>query len=84
MNFSIAGNEKMAKNTSEATDDLDQTDRVQVKEIDADAAQKIVIMPPTGDNRNYTLIILAVLIALGIIGVGAFGIKKTFNNKTII
>ena len=84
MNFSIVGNEKMAKNTSEATDDLDQTDRVQVKEIDADAAQKIVIMPPTGDNRNYTLIILVTLIALGIISAGAFGIKKTFNNKTII
>ena len=83
MNFSIVGNEKMAKNTSEATDDLDQTDRVQVKEVDADAAQKIVIMPPTGDNRNYTLIILATLIALGIIAAGAFGIKKTFNDKTI-
>jgi hypothetical protein len=41
-------------------------------------------MPPTGDNRNYTLIILVTLIALGIISAGAFGIKKTFNNKTII
>lgn len=84
MNFSIVGNEKMAKNTSEATDDLDQTDRVQVKEIDADSAQKIVIMPPTGDNRNYTLVILITLVALGIIAAGAFGIKKTFNDKTII
>ncbi len=84
MNYSVVGNEKMAKNTSEATDDLDQTDRVQVKEIDADAAQKIVIMPPTGENRNYTLIILISLIAVGIIAAGAFGIKKTFNNKTII
>ena len=84
MNFSIVGNEKMAKNTSDpAGDELPQTTRVSVTEIDADAAQKIVIMPPTGDNRNYTLIILVALIALGIIGAGAFGIKKTFNNKTI-
>ena len=63
---------------------LDQTDRVQVKEIDADSAQKIVMMPPTGDNRNYTLVILITLVALGIVAAGAFGIKKTFNDKTII
>lgn len=44
--------------------------------FDTDNAEKTVIIPSTGENRNYVLPIVIGIIAVAIVGVGVFFIKK--------
>lgn len=44
--------------------------------FDTDNAEKTVIIPSTGENRNYVLPTVIGIIAVAIVGVGAFFIKK--------
>lgn len=44
--------------------------------FDTDNAEKIVIIPSTGENRNYVLPTVIGIIAVAIVGVGVFFIKK--------
>lgn len=43
---------------------------------DATKAETIIIHPPTGDNSINTAYFILAIISLGIIGIGAFGIKR--------
>lgn len=77
--YSIPGNQEMAdqslgNNASELA--ITNVDRVQPSEIDADSAQKILIMPPTGE-KNYTVIIIGSIMALALIIAGGVLIKKS-------
>ena len=61
MQFSIVGNQEMADQSlgNNAADNVySSEDLVTPSEIDADSAQKIFIMPPTGENKNYIPIIV--------------------------
>ena len=42
-------------------------DLVNPVEIDADSAQKVVLLPPTGENRNYIKVVIPVIIGLSIV-----------------
>jgi len=42
-------------------------DLVNPAEIDADSAQKVVLLPPTGENRNYIKVVIPVIIGLSIV-----------------
>ena len=44
--------------------------------FDTDNAEKTVIIPSTGENRNYVLPTVIGIIAVAIVGVGVFFIKK--------
>ena len=83
-NLSIPGNEEMADQTliSNARPGDSVLDRRTPKEIDADSAQRIVIMPPTGEE-DYSWLILMSVISAGIIAGGLLIIKKLVmdNNK---
>ena len=82
MKFSIAGNQQMAdqsiKNNG-AKDSLSSEELVTPAEIDADSAQKIVLMPPTGANYNYLPIIAALIAAAGMIITGVVLIRKSLK-----
>ena len=79
MQFSTVGNQQMADqklgqnaaSTANSSDDL-----ITPTEIDADSAQKIVIMPPTGANKNYIPFVAALAAAAAIIIVAAVLIRK--------
>lgn len=79
MQFSIAGNQKMADQSlgdNAAEGEFTSVDLVTPSEVDADSAQKIVFMPPTGANRNYLPMIIATVIAMGFVLAGAIVIRK--------
>ena len=62
--YSIVGNQEMADqslSTNARGDVYSSSDLVTPSEIDADSAQKIVLLPPTGANRNYLPIIISVI-----------------------
>ena len=89
MEFSIVGNQPMADQSLgtdvEAKPDqgiYTKADLVEPTEIDADSSQQVVILPPTGANKNYALWIgLGILVAI-VIGGSIFLIKKkVLNNK---
>ena len=75
--LSIPGNEEMPDQEviSNAKPGMSVLDRKVPKEIDVDSAQKIVFMPPTGEE-NYTWLIIMSVIAAGIIAGGVLVIKK--------
>lgn len=88
LKYSVTGNQPMAD--QEAGDDtpVDEEDEIYTKvdlvtpkEIDSDSSQEILILPPTGANRNYTLWIVIGVIALGIVAGGIFLIRRYFKNK---
>ena len=74
--YSINGNQKMANQTvgADAISEIDENDNrynqftpvdlVNPAEIDADSAQKVVLLPPTGENRNYIKVVIPVIIGL--------------------
>lgn len=72
MQFSIVGNQEMGDQSlgnNAAADANSGEDLITPSEIDADSAQKIVIMPPTGENKNYIPIVVGSIIgAIAIIG----------------
>lgn len=70
MQYSISGNQEMADQSlgnTASSELITNNDLVTPSEIDADSAQKIVIMPPTGENLNILPIIGALLAAAGLI-----------------
>lgn len=85
MQFSIAGNQEMADQsikTNNANEDAKTAIKViQASEIDADSAQKIVILPPTGANKNIIIISIAVISALAIVACGIVAIRKILGKK---
>ena len=93
MQFSIAGNQEMAnqdindggRGDNEAQDHHGHSASkiTQPKEIDADSAQQVVILPPTGspEYRNKVLTIITTAIATIIVLVGAVIIKKKVYDK---
>lgn len=77
--YSIVGNQEMAdqslgKNT--APEYLTRAERVVPNEIDADSAQRIVLMPPTGEEQNIMFITIGTLLFIGIAVCGVLIIKK--------
>ena len=63
--YSIVGNQEMADqslSTNAREDVYSSSDLVTPSEIDADSAQKIVLLPPTGANRNYLPIVISVIV----------------------
>ena len=88
MKFSIVGNQPMANQSLGVGDPADpnsgtytKADLVTPQEPDADSAQKLTILPPTGANRNYTLWIIIGIVVLVIIGGSIFLIKKKVLKK---
>ena len=51
-------------------------DLVTPSEMDSDSSQRIVILPPLGENKNYITIILSIIAAGLIIAIGIVIIKK--------
>lgn len=82
MQFSIVGNQEMADQslkTKNAAEDVNTAIKVVTpSEIDADSAQKIVILPPLGE-KNIMPIIIAALASLSIIAIGIVVIKKNMK-----
>ena len=79
MVYSVSGNQEMADQSlgSNARDDLyTPVDLVTPTEVDSDSSQKIVIMPPTGADKNYIPVIATVIAVASIIIAGIVIIKK--------
>ncbi len=78
MAYSIVGNQEMSDQSlgDDTSEEIyTQVDLVTPTEIDADSAQKIVVLPPTGENRNVLPIVL-IGIAVAVIVVGSVIIIK--------
>ena len=79
MQYSINGNQRMADQTAgaNAVTEVDNNDNrynqftpvdlVNISEIDADSAQKVVLLPPTGENRNYASVVIPVVVGLSLV-----------------
>ena len=79
MQFAIVGNQIMADQSlgnNAASSELSKIKLVTPSEIDADSAQQVVLMPPTGANKNYVPYIVAALVSAGLI-IAAVVIIKT-------
>lgn len=79
MMYSVVGNQEMSDQSlgDDASEEVyTSVDLVTPSEIDADSSQKIVILPPTGENRNYTPIIFTGLAVALLLGVGIVIIKR--------
>ena len=81
--FAIPGNQPMANQELGSNVPADEDDEIYTKvdlvtpkEIDADSAQEILILPPTGANRNYTLWIIVGITSLVILAGGIILIRK--------
>ena len=88
LKWSVTGNQPMAdqdRGSDEPARPEDEiytnADLVTPKEIDADSSQEILILPPTGSNRNYTLWIIVGIVALAIIAGGIVLIRRYFKKK---
>ena len=88
LKYSITGNQPMANQeygsdvpADEEDEIYTKVDLVTPKEIDADSSQEILILPPTGANRNYTLWIIVGIVALAIIAGGIVLIRKYFKKN---
>ena len=81
--YSIPGNQEMAdqslgKDAAEGANT--RTKWILPEEIDADSAQTIVIMPPTGEV-NYLMWIIIATIAVAVLGLGGLVLKKCLLKK---
>lgn len=82
MQFSIVGNQSMAnQNAGNDTREISNADLVTPTEIDADSAQKIILMPPTGENKNYIPVIIAIVAAAGLVIAGIILLNKKVLRK---
>ena len=88
LKWSVTGNQPMANQDLGSDTPVDEQDEIYTKvdlvtpkEIDADSSQEILILPPTGSNRNYTLWIIVGVLALAIIAGGVILIRKYFKKK---
>jgi hypothetical protein len=83
MQFSIVGNQEMADQSlgNNAADNVySSEDLVTPSEIDADSAQKIFVMPPTGENKNYIPIIVGSIVG-AIVIIGAVILIRKYAKK---
>lgn len=83
MQFSIVGNQEMADQSlgnNAAENVYSSEDLVTPSEIDADSAQKIVVMPPTGENKNYIPIIVGSIVG-AIVMIGAVILIRKYAKK---
>ncbi len=79
MAYSVSGNQEMSDqslgdDTSEEV--YTSVDLVTPTEIDADSSQKIIILPPTGENRNYLPILIISVAVILILVTGILIIKR--------
>ena len=88
LKYSVTGNQPMANQESgpDVSEDPDngvytKIDIVTPTEIDSDSSQELLILPPTGANRNYTLWIIVGVVALLIVAGGVFFIIRYFKKK---
>ncbi len=88
MQFSITGNQPMAdqdtKNDAIAEENGKFYAKFQVatpSEVDADSAQQISFLPPTGENRNHTLGTFIAVAAATIVAVGYIIIRRALMVK---
>lgn len=88
LKWSVTGNQPMAdqdRGSDEPARPEDEiytnADLVTPKEIDADSSQEILILPPTGSDRNYTLWIIVGIVALAIIAGGVIIIRRYLKKK---
>ena len=88
LKYSIPGNQPMANQESGSNVPADEDNGIYTKvdlvtptEIDSDSSQRILILPPTGANRNYTLWIIVGIVALAIIAGGIVLIRKYFKRN---
>ena len=88
LKYSVPGNQPMANQdygsdvpADEEDEIYTKVDLVTPKEIDADSSQEILILPPTGANRNYTLWMIVGIVALAIIAGGIVLIRKYFKKN---
>ena len=88
LKWSVTGNQPMANQDLGSDTPVDEEDEIYTKvdlvtpkEIDADSSQEILILPPTGSNRNYTLWIIVGIVALAIIAGGVILIRRYFKKK---
>jgi len=79
MQFSIVGNQDMADQSLKTKNTADNVNSaikiVSPTEIDADSAQKIVILPPLGE-KHIMPVLIVVVASLSIIAIGIVVIKK--------
>ena len=84
MQYSIAGNQIMADQSlgnNAASTAFSRVDLVTPSEIDADSAQKVVIMPPTGEDKDYTGIIIGLIGMALLLGLSLRIIQKKVLGK---
>ena len=88
LKYSIPGNQPMANQESGSDVPADEDNGIYTKvdlvtptEIDSDSSQEILILPPTGANRNYTIWIIVGIAALAIIAGGIVLIRKYFKKN---
>jgi len=84
MQYSRVGNQPIAnQNYGDDTDKKYNTafDLVTPTEIDADSAQLVRILPPTGENRQYAPIIIAAVGVVMILGIAIVVIRKKVLNS---
>lgn len=79
MSYSISGNQEMSDQSlgNNASEKVYTTvDLVTPSEMDSDSSQRIIILPPLGENKNYVSIILSIIAASLVVAVGIVIIKK--------
>ena len=89
MEYSVSGNQPMANQslgTDQPTDEANgiytKADLVTPTEIDSDSSQQVLMLPPTGANKDYTLWIITGVIALILLGGAIILIKnKILDSK---
>lgn len=84
LNYSVLGNQDMADQSLGANSKPElytNYDLVTPKEVDADSSQKINILPPTGENKNYLPIVISVIISSILVIIAAIIIKKKVIDK---
>ncbi len=84
MAYSVVGNQEMSDQSlgNNASEDVyTSLDLVTPSEVDADSAQKIIILPPTGENRNVAQFVIISISAIMILIGGIIFIKKSFILK---
>ena len=69
------------QNAGNDTREISNADLVTPTEIDADSAQKIILMPPTGENKNYIPVIIAIVAAAGLVIAGIILLNKKVLRK---
>ena len=83
MEYTVSGNQPMADQslgtnvqTNEEKGIYTKADLVTPTEIDSDSSQQVLILPPTGANRNYALWIITGILSIILIAGAIILIKK--------